>query len=228
MIADFAGGGLMAAFSITTALLARGRTGKGQFVDCAMSDGVLYLLASAASGVLGGGPAPQPGAGQLNGAAPHYDVYECADGKYLSLGSLEPHFWAALCEVVGREDFKDLEFDLGRHPEIKAHFEQTFRAKTRDEWFDQLVSVDMCVAPVYALDEALDDPHNRSREMVVEVEADGIGTVRQIGIGPKLSDTPGRVRTVAPAQGQHTDAVLDGIGKDTAAIAELREAGVVA
>ncbi|MEE8336570.1 MAG: CaiB/BaiF CoA-transferase family protein [Dehalococcoidia bacterium] len=228
VIADFAGGGLMAAFSITSALLARERTGRGQFVDCAMSDGVLYLLASAASGVLGGGAAPQPGVEMLNGAAPHYDVYECADGKYLSLGSLEPHFWAALCEVVGREDFKDLEYDRSRHPEIAKHFEETFRTKTRDEWFEQLISIDMCVAPVYSLDEALDDPHNLAREMVIEVEADGVGTVKQIGIGPKFSDTPGRVLTVAPALGEHTDAVLDGIGKDAATIAELREAGIVA
>ena len=228
VIADFAGGGLMAAFGITTALLARERTGRGQYVDIAMSDGVLYLLASAASGVLAGGKAPEPGVEMLSGAAPHYNVYETADGKWLSLGSLEPHFWEALCDVVGREDFKPLEYDTARYPEIAEHFTQVFKTKTRDEWFSELLSVDLCIAPVYALDEALEDPHNVARNMVLEVDDPELGVIRQIGIGPKLSDTPGEVRTIAPSPGDHTDAVLDGAGFDAAAIAELREQGVVA
>ena len=228
VLADFAGGGLMAAFAITSALLARDRTGRGQFVDLAMSDGVLYLLASAASGVLAGGEAPRPGEGALAGESPHYDVYETADGRWISLGSLEPHFWEALCDVVGRDDFKPLEYDSDRYPEIREHFAKTFRQKTRDQWFEELKTIDMCVAPVYALDEALADPHNLAREMVVEVESPEIGTARQIGIGPKLSETPGEVRTVAPAPGAHTDEVLASIGYDGEKIDALREQGVVA
>ncbi|HJM90157.1 MAG TPA: CaiB/BaiF CoA-transferase family protein [Dehalococcoidia bacterium] len=228
VIADFAGGGLMAAFSITSALLARERTGRGQFVDIAMSDGVLYLLASAASGVLAGGNAPQRGEETLSGASPHYDTYECSDGKWLSLGSLEPHFWAALCEVVGREDFKELEYDRSRHPEIREHFEQTFRAKTRDEWFAELQTIDICVAPVYALDEALEDPHNVARNMVVAVDDPQLGTINQIGIGPKFSETPGEVKSTTPQPGADTDDVLASAGFAGAAIEELRASGVVA
>jgi crotonobetainyl-CoA:carnitine CoA-transferase CaiB-like acyl-CoA transferase len=228
VIADFAGGGLMAAFSITSALLARERTGRGQFVDIAMSDGVLYLLASAASGVLAGGDAPQRGEETLSGASPHYDTYKCSDGKWLSLGSLEPHFWAALCEVVGREDFKELEYDRSRHPEIRAHFEQTFRTKTRDEWFAELQTIDICVAPVYALDEALQDPHNVARNMVVAVDDPRLGTINQIGIGPKFSETPGEVKSIAPQPGADTDDVLASAGFAAAAIEELRASGVVA
>ena len=228
VIADFAGGGLMAAFSITSALLARERTGRGQFVDIAMSDGVLYLLASAASGVLAGGDAPQRGEETLSGASPHYDTYECSDGKWLSLGSLEPHFWAALCEVVGREDFKELEYDRSRHPEIRAHFEQTFRTQTRDEWFAKLQTIDICVAPVYALDEALQDPHNVARNMVVAVDDPQLGTINQIGIGPKFSETPGEVKSIAPQPGANTDDVLASAGFAGAAIEKLRASGVVA
>ncbi len=227
LIADLAGGGLMAAFAITSALLARERIGRGQYVDIAMSDGVLYLLAMAASGVLAGGEAPRPGEGPLSGASPHYDVYETADGKWLSIGAGEPHFWAALCEVVGREDFKPLQSDAARRAEIREHFTKTFREKTRDQWFEELKAVDICVAPVYALDEALADPHNLSREMVVEVEDPRLGAVRQVGIAPKFSETPGQVRSVEPAPGQHTDDVLDSLGFDGASIAALRERGVV-
>ena len=228
VIADFAGGGLMAAFSITSALLARERTGRGQFVDIAMSDGVLYLLASAASGVLAGGDAPQRGEETLSGASPHYDTYECADGKWLSLGSLEPHFWAALCEVVGREDFKELEYDKSRHSEIREHFERTFRTKTRDEWFAKLKTIDICVAPVYALDEALEDPHNVARNMVVAIDDPQLGTINQIGIGPKFSETPGEVKSIAPQPGADTNDVLASAGFAGAAIEELRASGVVA
>ena len=228
VLADFAGGGLMAAFAITTALLARARTGRGQYVDVAMSDGVLYLLASAVSGVLGGAPAPRPGESMLSGSSPHYDVYETADGKWLSIGALEPHFWAALCDVVGREDFKPLEYDPSRYPEMGAHFAEVFKQKTRDEWFEQLKSIDICVAPVLALDEALADPHNVQRGMVVEVPHPELGPIRQVGVGPKLSDTPGSARSTAPEPGDQTDAVLATLGYETEAIAKLREQGVVA
>ena len=104
ILADYAGGGTMAAFSIAAALLARDRIGRGQYIDLAMSDGVLYLLASAVSDLLAGGEAPRPGAGRLSGANPHYDVYETADGGWISLGAQEAQFWENLCDVVGRED----------------------------------------------------------------------------------------------------------------------------
>ena len=154
-------------------------------------------------------------------------VYETADGKWLSIGALEPQFWSNLCEVVGREDFKPLEFDTDRHPEIRDHLTQTFRTKTRDQWFAELQAVDLCVAPVDDLDEALADPHNVARNMVVEVDDPRLGTLRQVGIGPKLSDTPGEVRSVTPAPGAHTDDVLGAIGYGGEEIAALREHQVV-
>ncbi|MEX0785284.1 MAG: CaiB/BaiF CoA-transferase family protein [Dehalococcoidia bacterium] len=227
IIADFAGGGLHAAYGILAALHARDRTGEGQYVDIAMSDGVLYLLASSVSGYYATGRAPERGATVLNGSVPHYNVYQCSDGGWISLGSLEPHFWVNLCKVMGREDFIPHQYDGAKRDEIFAHFREQFKSKTRDEWFEVLKQTDICAAPVYSLDEALSDPHNVARNMVVEVEHPEAGTVKQVGIGTKLSGTPGAVRSPAPAPGQHTDDVLASLGFDATAIASLRERGVV-
>jgi len=228
IIADFAAGGMHAAYGILAALLARERTGRGQHVDIAMSDGVLYLLASLAGNVLMGGPSPARGGTALNGSVPFYNVYQCGDGGWISLGSLEQHFWANLCKVMGREDFIPHQWDSSKREEIAAHFKARFATKTRDEWFEILRQTDICAAPVYSLEEALRDPHNLAREMVIDVDHPTLGKVRHVGIGTKLSGTPGKVRGTAPLAGQHTDDVLASIGYDAAAIAALRERGVIA
>ena len=227
ILADFAGGGTMAAFSISAALLARDRIGRGQYIDLAMSDGVLYLLASAVSNLLAGGDPPRPGSGGLSGANPHYDVYETADGGYISLGAQEAHFWENLCDVVGREDFKPLQHETDRYPEIREHLTATFRQRTRDEWFEQLKETELCIAPVYSLDEALEDPHNRHRGMLSSVAGAGGEQLAQIGVGPKLSETPGQPRTVGPSPGDQTASVLESIGYGPERIADLRAGGVI-
>lgn len=227
LLADFAGGGMHAAYGILAALLARERTGRGQHVDIAMSDGVMYLLASLAGNVLMGGASPTRGGTALNGSVPFYNVYQCSDGGWISLGSLEPHFWANLCRVMGREDLIPHQWDSSKRDEISAHFREQFASKTRAEWFEILKQTDICVGPVYSLEEALRDPHNLARQMVVDVEHPTLGTVRHIGIGTKLSETPGRVRSTAPRPGQHTDDVLGQLGFDAAAVGLLKERGVV-
>jgi crotonobetainyl-CoA:carnitine CoA-transferase CaiB-like acyl-CoA transferase len=228
IIADFAAGGLHAAYAILAALHARERTGRGQYLDIAMSDGVLYLLAMAVSGYFASGRVPEAGRTVLNGSAPFYNVYQCRDGGWISLGSLEPHFWANLCRVMGREDFVPHQYDAAKRDEIFAHFREQFKTKTRDEWFEILKRTDVCAAPVYGLDEALNDPHNLARGMVVEVEHPQAGRVRQVGVGTKFSETPGAVRAPAPAPGQHTDEVLASLGYDADRISALRERGAVA
>jgi crotonobetainyl-CoA:carnitine CoA-transferase CaiB-like acyl-CoA transferase len=227
VIADFAGGGLHAAYGILAALHARERTGRGQYVDIAMSDGVLYLLAMSISGYFAAGAVPRPGATILNGSAPNYNVYQCKDGGWISLGSLEPHFWANLCKVMGREDLIPHQYDGARRDEVFAHFREQFKTKTRDEWFEIMKQTDICAAPVYGLDEALQDPHNLARNMVVEVDHPQAGKVKQVGVGTKLSETPGGVRLPPAAAGQHTDEVLASLGCDAGAIAALRERGAV-
>lgn len=226
VIADFAGGGLMAAFAIVTALLAREKTGRGQFVDIAMSDGVLYLLAMFAGQYFSTGNAPTPGGFLLNGAAPHYNIYETGDGKWFSLGSLEPHFFANLCRVMEREDFIPQQYDSTHWPSMHEHFASRFKTKTRDEWFKVLGAVDICAAPVYDFPEVFTDPQNVARQMAIEVPDADLGPVKQVGIAPKFSDTQPSVRSVGPTPGQHTDEVLATLGYSPHAIADLRAQGI--
>ncbi|MDP9237156.1 MAG: CoA transferase [Chloroflexota bacterium] len=227
IIADFAGGGMHAAYGILAALFARERSGRGQYVDIAMSDGAMYLLASLAGSVLMGGASPSRGATLLNGAVPHYNVYECSDGGWISIGSLEPHFFVNLCKTMQCEQYIPHQYDASKRDEIAAYFRKQFSTKTRDEWFAILSQTDICAGPVYSLEEALGDPHNLARQMVIEVDHPTLGKVKHIGIGTKLSDTPGSVRSTAPLAGQHTDDVLSSIGYNEAAVATLRERGVV-
>jgi crotonobetainyl-CoA:carnitine CoA-transferase CaiB-like acyl-CoA transferase len=179
------------------------------------------------SGYFANGRVPEAGSTVLNGSVPHYNVYQCGDGGWISLGSLEPHFWANLCRAMGREDFIPHQYDSEKRDEIFAHFRQQFKSKTRDQWFEVLKQTDICVAPVYALDEALSDPHNLARGMVVELEHPQAGRVKQVGIATKLSETPGAVRSPSPAAGQHTDDVLASLGYDAGAIRALRERSAV-
>jgi crotonobetainyl-CoA:carnitine CoA-transferase CaiB-like acyl-CoA transferase len=226
VIADFAGGGLYAAFAILAAIIARQTTGRGQYVDMAMSDGVTSLLAMATGMYFSGGLVPKPGADFLNGGIPAYNVYECSDGKWLSIGSLEPWFWAETCKALGCEEYTPHQNNREKFPEMFDYMRKKFKEKTRDEWFEELRQFDICVGPVLGLDEVFDNPHVQARQMMIEVEHPELGKVKQVGIAPKFSDTPGAVRSTAPARGEHTDAVLKEFGFSDAEVAALREAGV--
>lgn len=226
VIADFAGGGLYAAFAILAAVIARGETGRGQYVDMAMSDGVTSLLTFVGNQYFGGGHVPRPGADFLNGGVPAYTIYETADGKWLSIGCLEPWFWQELCKALGCEEYIPHQSNREKFPEMFEFLRRRFREKTRDEWFAELRQRDICVAPVYGFDEVFTDPHVISRGMVAEVQHPEFGTVRQVGIGPKFSETPGAVRTTAPKRGAHTDDLLREAGYAQAEVDEMKAANI--
>ena len=226
LIADFAGGGLYAAFAILAALMARQQTGRGQWVDMAMSDGVTSLLASSASQFFSGGHSLERGVEFLNGGIPAYNVYECADGKWLSIGCLEPWFWAELCKALDCEQYIPHQGNRAMFDEIFAFLRGRFQERTRDEWFAELRQRDICVGPVYSLEETFNDPHVQAREMIAEVPHPEFGAVRQVGVGPKFSETPGAVRTTAPKRGEHTVEVLREAGYSKREVDEMVEAGI--
>lgn len=226
--ADFAGGALMAVVGILLALLARHESGRGQVVDAALTEGVLSLIANQFSYLQVHGSVPPRGQARLSGGKPYYNVYECADGKYLSIGCNEPYFWANLCRIIGREDFiADQEAEGARKAEIFAALRAIFKTKPRDEWFALLHAADVCVGRVLALEELPADPQHRARGVFVEVPTPGGGSVTQVGVVPRLSATPGQVRRVAPRPGEHTDAVLAELGYTPEQVAMLRAAGAV-
>ena len=221
ILADFAGGGLFAAFAVLAALVSRQQTGLGQYIDMAMSDGAMSLACLAASDYLVSGTPARPGEYFLNGAYPCYNVYATADDKWLSIACTEPWFWSNLCRVLSCEEYIEGQFDPDKFPEMFAFLRRKFREKTRDEWFELLKEQEICATPVYGLEEALADPHNRARGMITELEHPEYGKIPQIGVAPKFSATPGRVRTPAPKPGQHTEEVLREAGFSTEEIARL-------
>jgi crotonobetainyl-CoA:carnitine CoA-transferase CaiB-like acyl-CoA transferase len=223
VIADFAGGGLYAAFAVLAALVARERTGRGQYVDMAMCDGVMSLACLAASDYFSSGIPPRPGEYFLNGSLPCYNVYATADGGWLSIACMEPWFWKRLCAALGCEQYADAQFESEKFPEMFEFLRRRFREKTRDAWFAELKDQEICATPVYGLEEALADPHARARGMVEELEDPEFGTIRQVGVAPKFSETPGQVRTLAPRPGQHTQEVLREAGYSDEEIAALTE-----
>jgi len=233
LIADYAGGGLCGAVGILSALMAREKTGRGQYVDIAMSEGVLYMLSGLISDALSRRVSPERGGNRLNGGAPYYNVYQTKDGGYFSIAAIEPWFWENLCRALEREDLLPHQEATGeKKAEVERALAEAFLTKTRDEWFETLKDQNISVGKVYSLEEALDDPHAQQRGMVVEVAAPDIpdipgGKVRQVATSIHLSETPGQVRHLGSVTGQHTSEVLEQLGFDAAAVADLTRRQVV-
>ncbi|HEX9039200.1 MAG TPA: CaiB/BaiF CoA-transferase family protein [Ktedonobacterales bacterium] len=221
--ADVAGGAMMAVIGMLAALVARGMTGRGQVVDVAMLDGSMALAPFLMAGVASGLAEVGPGSGLITGALPGYNIYETADGRYVTLGALEPKFWAEFCRRAGRPDL------IPRHyPRDEADAQTTiaalaalFRTKTRADWLALLEDADTCLGPVSSAEEALADPQVRARGVFVE-DADGTRRLRTV---PLLSDTPPRLLSPAPRLGEHTAALLTEVGYSVDEIAALVASG---
>ncbi len=228
LLADFAAGGMNAAIGILAALLARGRTGRGQFVDIGMADGVVSLMAFTLRPYYQSGEVPQRGDDLLTGGMPFYSVYQTEDGKYISIGCIETRFYENLCRALGREDFIPHQWADGeKREEIFSVFREIFGTRTRDQWFDYLRQWDICVAKVNELDELATDPQLIHRNMILKLDHPKFGKVRQPGISIKLSQNPGSIRSFGPLPGQHTEEVLLQLGYSEERIEELRKEGVV-
>ena len=237
LVADYAGASLHGALGIMLALFARERTGRGQHVDVAYLDTTVSLLAATPNMrfFFSDGKAPRRGQGFLGGSYPYYAIYETRDGKLLTIGCTEPWLWENFCRAIERPDFAR----FARTPDqfvraanadedaARREIEALIRTRDRDEWYDLLVKADVCVGKVYDVEEMVADPHVLHRRMIVEVEHPKHGTVREVGVAIKLSETPGSVRSAAPAPGEHTDEVLEGLGMRPQEIATLRTKGVI-
>ncbi|MGB3549336.1 MAG: CaiB/BaiF CoA-transferase family protein [Candidatus Binatus sp.] len=227
LVADYAGGGMHGAIGVLAALVARSQTGRGQYVDISMMDGSLAILAQAFSAFFAGGKLPQRGETIFDGGIPNYNVYLTKDGKYITIAAIEPWYFANLCRALGREDFIAHEFDSSKRAEIARVFTETFKTKTRDEWFAILTRNDICAGRMLTLDEVPSDPQVLAREMIVEVEGPGGQKIKQVGVSLKFSDTPGSIRSLAPQLGQHTDELLGALGYAKDEIDRWREAGAI-
>jgi alpha-methylacyl-CoA racemase len=207
-IADLGGGGLMAAIGILAALHERGQSGEGQFVDVSMADGSLSWLSMVIARYFCEQVVPKRGSLELAGGVLCYFPYETKDGKWVALGALEPKFWHNWCDGVGKPDLKEKQFE---HPESAAGQEvaAVFKERSRDAWATFAAEHDCCLEPVLDLDESVESEVVRAREMVIELDQPGIGSVKQVGFPIKLSRTPPSVRLPAPALGEHDSEVLE-------------------
>ncbi|MEO8156506.1 MAG: CaiB/BaiF CoA-transferase family protein [Betaproteobacteria bacterium] len=223
-IADILGGAVVPAMGILAALLDAQRSGKGRYVDVAMTEGVLVHNLQALAAVASTGNALPRGEDFLSGREPCYSVYRTADGRHMAVGALEWKFWERVCDVLGRPDLKDSHWEK-RTRDAKWGKEQTaaiFASKSQAHWVEEFSGVDCCVTPVLTLEESLSDPQVVARDMVSRA-----GGTLQFGPPLKMSEYEFAVDRPAPDAGQHTNEILHDAGYASADISRLRAAGVI-
>ncbi len=223
LVGDFGGGAMMLAWGMMAALWEAQRSGQGQVVDAAMTDGAAYLMAMLYGVKAAGLWSQQRGANLLDGGAFFYGTYECSDGKFVAVGPIEPQFYAEFLARAGIDD-PDLasHYDPSAWPQQRAKLAEIFRTKTRAEWCALLEGTDACVAPVLDMDEAPDHPHNRARATFTAVD-----DVIQPAPAPRLSRTPAAIQGPPPEPGADTEAVLLDWGFAEMEVAALRAAGAI-
>jgi crotonobetainyl-CoA:carnitine CoA-transferase CaiB-like acyl-CoA transferase len=221
---DNAGGGMNAVIGILAAILARQRTGEGQFIDMAMVDGLVTMMFLTIDDCLTGREVPHRGETLLTGKYPWYNIYETKDRKYVSVGAIEPWFYANLCRLLGREDLVPHQYADGDQLDaVFAAFREVFLTKTRDEWIELLMPAETCVAPVLDIEEVARNEHLRHRGLITEA-----GGRAQVGAMVKLSETPAVVRGPRRPDQDDAPALLRELGYDDVRIDELRRADAIA
>ena len=213
LVADFGGGSMLLVAGVLAALVERATSGRGQVVDAAMVDGVSTLLAMTWGMRAAGTWQDTRGSNLLDGGAPFYSTYACADGGWLAVGAIEPQFWAVVVEVLELHDAPP-QSDTARWPELRRRIAEAVARRTRDEWAEVFAPLDACVAPVLTLGEASQHPQMLARETLVELDG-----VVQPAPAPRLSRTPGEVSGPPTRPGQHTREALHdwGFGADEVA-----------
>jgi alpha-methylacyl-CoA racemase len=224
LVGDFGGGGMMLAYGVVCALVERQRSNRGQVVDAAMVDGAAALMAIFFGMRHAGFWTDARGENLLDTGAHFYDVFETSDGKYVSIGSIEPQFYAELLRLTGLDPATlPRQMDRAKWPDLKQRLADIFRTKTRDEWCRIMEGTDVCFAPVLSMAEAPEHPHNRHRGTFTTVA----GAV-QPSPAPRFSRTPGGIARPPAHAGQHTDEALADWGFSAEERKRLRDAKAIA
>ena len=223
LVGDFGGGGMMLAYGLVCAMLEAQKSGKGQVVDTAMVDGAAILMGMFFTMMGVGAYSMERGTNLLDGGAHFYGTYETKDGKYISLGSIEPQFYALLVEKAGLDAERfSAQMDGGRWDEFKAELTQVFKTKTRDEWRELMEGTDVCFAPVLALDEVHEHPHNIARNSFLEIDG-----IVQPAPAPRFSRSEPATPTGSRLPGQDSRVVLQDAGFSDEDIESMISSGAV-
>jgi alpha-methylacyl-CoA racemase len=223
LVGDFGGGALYLAFGMACALFEARGSGKGQVIDCAMTDGAASLMSMFYGFKAMGMWSDNKGENLLDGGAHFYDTYETADGKWVSIGSIEPQFYALLLEKAGLSDPDfQAQMDRSKWPSLKEKIARVIATQTRDHWDKIMEGTDVCYAPVLSLTEAPNHAHNKARATFIEVDG-----VVQPAPAPRFSRTKPEVQGSAPTAGQHNEQILTGWGFSNGDIAALKSAGAI-
>jgi alpha-methylacyl-CoA racemase len=223
LVGDFGGGALYLAFGLLAGVIHARATGQGQVIDCAMSDGAASLMAMFYGFKAGGLWNEGRRSNLLDGGAHFYDTYQCADGKWISIGSIEPQFYLLLLEKTGISD-PQFQHQMSREewPELREKLAAVIKTKNRDDWCAIMDGTDVCFAPVLTMDEAPGHAHNAARQTFVEVAG-----VTQPAPAPRFSATPGVIQGPPPKIGAHNDEALADWGFSADAIAGLKASGAL-
>ena len=222
LIGDFGGGGMILALGVCAALVEVASSGKGQVIDAAMTDGSA-LLATMVHSFKAMGIWGDRGTNLLDTGAPFYDVFECSDGKFISIGSIEPQFYSELLRITGLDQQENpKQMDRQSWDEMKSKIASAIKSKSREEWENLMEGTDVCFAPVLSIDEAYDHPHNLERNTFIEVAG-----VKQPAPAPRFSRTPASITSPPPHPGEHTEEILLDSGFTISEIFSLREQNVI-
>ncbi|MFT4997088.1 MAG: alpha-methylacyl-CoA racemase [Chitinophagales bacterium] len=225
LLGDFGGGSMYLIMGLLAGIIEAKNSGKGQAIDVAITDGVISLMSFMHGFKAMGMWESGRNINMLDGTAHYYDTYQCSDGEWISIGSIEPQFYALLEEKLGVDlqssDFM-VQYDKTRWPELKEQVKQVILAKPSDYWCELMEGTDVCFAPVLSLQDSPEYPHNKQRQSYVEIEG-----VTQSAPAPRFSRTVSEIGNVAVVNGANTDEILASLGLDEAAIAKLNETGAV-
>lgn len=228
LVGDFGGGGMYLAFGVVCALLEASRSGKGQVIDVSMVEGSASLMHFQYAHMAMGIWKDERSANFVDGGAHYYDTYETADGQYVSIGSIEPQFYALLLEKaeLNADDFGGQIYQMGedpaRWPELKAKLAAVIKTKTRDQWCQIMEGTDVCFAPILSMQEAHLHPHNQARNSFLHLDG-----VLQPAPAPRFSRTVAKVAHSAKPAGSDTRSVLKDLGYSDADIDQMAAAGVL-